>query len=150
MTGSELLTRLEAAGCQVTLAGTQIKVSGALTDELRAAVREHKPELLRLLKQGTFSEMFQKCCSAFDKQLSGRDGFAQWLAGQPDLAAQIETGEQELDKLRADASTTEAIFREALTNFYRLVVSAIRIFLQQQPGPAASPARRNIKGGAKR
>ncbi|MBT9171971.1 MAG: hypothetical protein DDT21_00347 [Syntrophomonadaceae bacterium] len=50
MTGQELLNKLTQAGCRVTLTGEQIKVSGPLTDKLRALIRRHKTEVVQYLK----------------------------------------------------------------------------------------------------
>ncbi|MBS3900196.1 MAG: hypothetical protein KGZ54_11870 [Dethiobacter sp.] len=51
MTATELLDKLTRSGCQVTLNGEELKVRGALTDDLRAAIREHKPGLIAELQK---------------------------------------------------------------------------------------------------
>lgn len=52
MNPRELLESLEAAGIRLTAHGDKLRYScppGALTDDLRALIKEHKPALLRLL-----------------------------------------------------------------------------------------------------
>lgn len=47
-----LLRRLREAGCELQAEGDRLRVNapkGVLTDELRSLIRQHKPELLRLL-----------------------------------------------------------------------------------------------------
>jgi hypothetical protein len=51
LTASEVLKALEKSGCQVTLDGDQLKVRGPLTDDLRQAIREHKPGLIAELRR---------------------------------------------------------------------------------------------------
>jgi hypothetical protein len=56
MTPIELVTVLHTAGCRLIPEGEHLRVQDpqhALTDDLRQAIREHKPELLRLLAQTT-------------------------------------------------------------------------------------------------
>jgi hypothetical protein len=50
MAVTDLLTQLEQAGCQVALEGDILKARGPLTDDLRQAIRQHKPALVALLK----------------------------------------------------------------------------------------------------
>lgn len=51
MTAADVLHALEQAGCTVVLDGNTIRVRGQLTDDLRAAIRENKPELVALLRE---------------------------------------------------------------------------------------------------
>ncbi|MHB1255269.1 MAG: TubC N-terminal docking domain-related protein [Dethiobacteraceae bacterium] len=54
MTAQELLNKLTGAGCRVRLDGEQLKVTGNLTAEQRELIREHKPGLVKHLKQQAF------------------------------------------------------------------------------------------------
>ena len=47
-----LLERLSCAGFRLHVDGEYIVVRGQLTDQLRSAIRLHKPELIELLKAG--------------------------------------------------------------------------------------------------
>jgi hypothetical protein len=52
---TQLMARLLAAGCQLIPEGEQLRVRDpqkALTDELRALIRQYKPAILDLLRQG--------------------------------------------------------------------------------------------------
>lgn len=52
MTATDILHTLEQAGCTVILDGNTIKVRGGqLNDDLRAAIRAHKPELITMLRE---------------------------------------------------------------------------------------------------
>lgn len=51
MTAADVLRRLEEAGCTVRLDGDTLRVRGPLTDNLRAAIKENKPELVALLRE---------------------------------------------------------------------------------------------------
>ena len=52
MTAAELLRQLESAGCERVLDGDKLRVRGdQLNDDLRAAIRQHKPELVALLRE---------------------------------------------------------------------------------------------------
>lgn len=53
MTPRALLAALTEAGCRVTVDGDSLRVRGPLTDDLRAAIREHKAALLKLLRPAT-------------------------------------------------------------------------------------------------
>lgn len=63
MTGQTLLDKLNKAGCRVTLDGEQLRVSGRLTDGLRALIREHKAETVQYLKR---REFVQDVCRQLD------------------------------------------------------------------------------------
>lgn len=51
VTATELLIKLEEVGCQVSLDGDTLRVRGQLTDDLRQAIRQHKPALVTLLRE---------------------------------------------------------------------------------------------------
>jgi len=49
VTPGELLQKLEQHSCQVKADGDKVFVRGPLTDDLRQAIKQHKPELMALL-----------------------------------------------------------------------------------------------------
>jgi len=54
MTTKELLSKLEKAGVKLAVAGSKLRYdapAGVLTPELKEALREHKPELVALLRK---------------------------------------------------------------------------------------------------
>lgn len=51
MTATEILDKITRSGCRVTLTGEQLKVTGPLTDSLRAAIRENKAALVAELQR---------------------------------------------------------------------------------------------------
>lgn len=52
-TFNQLLEQLKKPGYQLMLDGDNIRVRGQLTNDLRAAIRQYKPELLAWLKNPT-------------------------------------------------------------------------------------------------
>jgi len=57
----ELLNRLKKAGCEVRVDGETIKVrGGALTDDLRQAIRQNKPHLLAYLQEQAINTLLIK------------------------------------------------------------------------------------------
>lgn len=51
MAVTDLLAALQAAGCKLRLDGDDLRVSGDLTSDLRAAIRQHKAALVAHLRQ---------------------------------------------------------------------------------------------------
>ncbi len=54
MSATDLLARLQGAGCRLRIDGEALRVQdaeNALTDALRRAIQDHKPELLKLISQ---------------------------------------------------------------------------------------------------
>ena len=71
MAPSELIERLTAAGCRLQANGDQLWVRDPernLTDDLRHAIRQHKPELLRLLRSGPANDKPEPCPTCGDPE----------------------------------------------------------------------------------
>jgi hypothetical protein len=66
MTTFDLLHDLERAGCEVVLASDTLKVRGPLTDDLRQAIRQHKPDLVALLREREGIPKVIDNCYCFD------------------------------------------------------------------------------------
>ena len=131
MTASEILKRIKNQGCTVEMADEQIKVSGPLTDELRALIRKHKAELVAELKRQQetcpFADMFQKALTAISKKY--QEGTMEHVKlHHPDLFKEIGEAEAAVDTLWRQGlagKTTLAEFREVLLKYYKLNLKAI-------------------------
>jgi hypothetical protein len=69
MAPTELIQRLTSAGCQVRIDGESLRVRDpehALTDELRDAIRQHKAELLQLLRADPANDKPKPCPACGD------------------------------------------------------------------------------------
>lgn len=131
MTATELLKELTQAGCQVTLNGEQVKVKGTLTDELRTAIREHKPLLIMELQRqvDNFHVMFQKAVDAIAKHYAaGSLDFVEMY--YPDMFAELGRLQNELDKVWQ--AHDEAQFREALKAWYVAHIAACKLFKKHE------------------
>ena len=64
MEPAALLQKLREIGCELRPDGDRLRVrapAGVLTEDLRAAIREHKVELLRLLSAGEAGRVEARC-----------------------------------------------------------------------------------------
>lgn len=131
MTASEILKRIKNQGCTVEMADEQIKVSGPLTDELRALIRKHKAELVAELKRQQetcpFGSMFEKAVAAINKKY--QEGTMEHIRlHHPEIFKEIGEAEAAVDTawqrgLAGKATLQE--FREVLLKYYKLNLKAI-------------------------
>ena len=104
MAPSELIERLSAAGCRLRADGEQLRVHDPkriLTDDLRQAIREHKPELLRLLRSEPANDTPAPCPTCGDPErwptTRGPVCPTCWLAASVPTPAPEWIAEQNLD-----------------------------------------------------
>lgn len=79
MDAVDVLARLTEANCRVTVDGEAIRVrGGGLTDELRQAIRAHKPALLHLLRGETCASGTPGCSWPWAWKIKGQPWRCAW------------------------------------------------------------------------